>query len=89
MIYKTCQCGKAESWSSGMPYYDCQGCKECGTTFGSTVMEDGKPVTKFKPLKEHEFIIRYNTNTGKPYKMCKWCYHIDKESYKEAQKPNE
>ncbi len=73
-----------------MRIYDCQGCKECGTTYGNTVMENGVPVTKFKPLQPHDFsITKYNTNTGKPYKMCKWCYQVDEQSYKEAMKPNE
>lgn len=85
MIHKTCQCGKVESWSSGMRYYDCQGCKDCQTTFGTTVMKDGTPVTEYRPLQPHDFTkIKYNQETGKPYKMCKWCYQIDEESFKQS-----
>lgn len=90
MIYKTCKCGKSQSWSSGMRYYDCQGCSECGTTFGTTVMKNGNPVTEYRPLQEHDYsIVKYNTNTGKPYTMCKWCHHIEESSFKQSRIPNE
>lgn len=57
--------------------WDCQGCEECGTTYSGH--PDGH-----KPLQPHEWGILYNQNTGKPYKHCIHCYHIDQESYKES-----
>lgn len=67
MLYYKCKCGKCEFWGSGMSPYACQVCDECGTTMLKNL--DG---TYVEP-KPHEYVAKYNQNTGKPYKICKWC----------------
>lgn len=68
MKYMRCKCGKAESWNSGMPSKDCQGCRECGTTFSSG--PDGH-----KPIVPHEPQKQFDQNTGEfSHFICRRCY---------------
>lgn len=76
MQYLRCKCGKA-TCSTSMGVQDCQGCAECKTTFA------GHP-DHHEELKEHEWVTRYNTHTGKPFKQCSKCYFVDVESYNNA-----
>lgn len=62
-----------------MGSFDCQGCEKCNTTFA------GHP-DHHKKLKPHNWQIKYNSNTGKPFKRCSLCAKIDQESYKESKK---
>lgn len=62
MKHYTCKCGKAEYFGSGMFPQDCEGCDDCGTNYNK------------EPKAEHEWITRYHSVTGKPYKMCRLCY---------------
>lgn len=72
MIYKRCQCGKAEYWDGGVAVQPCQGCSSCGTTFSSH--PDGH-----RPVAEHEWEPRYNPRTGAPDKrMCRRCYKTER-----------
>ena len=67
MNYRRCKCGKCESWESGMPPRDCQGCDECKTTFAS-----GK--SGHKPLMPHTLALRYSELTGEPsHYICTEC----------------
>lgn len=80
MQYYRCECGKCEMWNTGEPIHDCMGCDECKTTFSQSP-------ERHRELKPHDFSkILYNQNTGKPYKMCSKCHHLDEVSYKESQK---
>lgn len=72
MIYRKCECGKAESWESGMPPADCSGCEECGTTYATN--PEGH-----KPLAPHDWSMRYDVRTGKPDgRICERCYKREK-----------
>ena len=66
MRYYKCKCGKCEAWGEIQP---CWGCSECNTNFYG------------EQLKPHDYVTRYNENTGKPYLICKVCMHRDTESY--------
>jgi hypothetical protein len=68
MIYWRCKCGKAESWESGMPPQDCQGCDKCGTTLatGPSGHKDRIP---------HDWKPQFNSDTGAPDRpICRRCY---------------
>lgn len=73
MIAMRCKCGK-HKLSTSMGTQDCMGCEDCKTTFATS--PEGH-----KPLQPHEWQTKYNQNTGKSFKVCKNCFHIDKESY--------
>jgi hypothetical protein len=71
-----CKCGEAWAWTTD-GFSDCQGCEKCGTTYA------GHP-DNHKSLQPHIWKIRYNENTGKPYRICEKCHTIDEKSYKES-----
>lgn len=72
MIYRKCECGKAERWDTGETVHPCQGCTTCGTTYASH--PDGH-----KPLEPHDWEPRFNPQTGEPDKrMCKRCYAMER-----------
>ena len=71
-----CKCGEAWAWTTDS-FPDCQGCEKCQTTYA------GQP-DNHRPLQPHSWIIKYNENTGNPYKICEKCHTIDEESYKES-----
>jgi len=71
-----CKCGEKVLHTS-MGSFDCEGCEKCQTTYA------GHP-DHHKPLQPHEWINKYNQNTGKPYKYCARCGQIDEESYKQS-----
>jgi len=77
MNYLRCKCGKITSWSSYTSAKDCEGCKECNTTLAVDI-------SLHKPLVDHNYVTKYNSNTGKPYKVCSVCDEIDVDSYKES-----
>lgn len=60
-----------------MPIQDCNGCDECNTT-----LEYHKDL--HKETIPHDWITKYNTDTGKEYKMCSRCGKIDEESYEKT-----
>lgn len=67
MRYLRCQCGKAEYWDGGVSPQPCQGCADCGTTYGSGPNEH-------QPLADHDWAPRYNQDTGEPdRRRCKRC----------------
>lgn len=78
MITLRCKCGEQKLWTS-QGTWDCMGCEKCQTTFADH--PDGH-----KPLQPHNYKIKYHQNTGKPYKMCEQCGHIDKDEYLNAGK---
>lgn len=81
MRYYRCKCGDAESWSSMGHPKACCGCKKCNTTL-EEYPED------HKPREEHDYsLTKYDTHTGKPYKVCSKCYRDEPESFKESQNP--
>lgn len=72
MIYRRCQCGKAERWDTGEIVHPCQGCATCGTTYAASSQEH-------QPLAEHDWRPRYNAETGKAdRRMCARCYKIER-----------
>ena len=77
MRHLRCECGKATCMTS-MGASPCQGCEECKTTYA-------EHPDYHKELQPHKWETKYNTNTGKPYKICSVCGSLDEESYKEAQ----
>lgn len=72
-----CKCGKITGSNTGESFQECEGCDKCNTTFAHHP-------DYHKELKPHTWGIKYNQNTGKPYKICDKCYHIDKDSYNES-----
>lgn len=76
MQYLRCKCGNVTAWSS-MGTYDCEGCSECQTTLAAHP-------NNHRPLQPHKMVTSYNQNTGKPYKRCANCGHIDDETYKQS-----
>lgn len=70
MQYYKCKCGKAEYFSSGCPPQDCQGCDECGSTFGlgpkahpERIPHDPKP--------------QFSRETGElSHYICSRCYEL-------------
>lgn len=73
-----CKCGEAIMWTSDT-VHDCQGCSKCNTTFS------GRP-DGHKPLQLHTWGTMYNQNTGRAFKICSKCGHIDEDSFKESEK---
>ena len=73
-----CKCGEAIMWTTD-GVHDCQGCKICGTTYA------GHP-DHHKELQPHKWKPMYHDKTGKPYKMCELCYHIDEKTHTLAKK---
>jgi len=69
-----CKCGNIIGSNTGEGFHDCEGCEKCKTTFAHSP-------SGHRELKPHNFITKYNENTGKTYKMCKDCNHIDRDSY--------
>jgi hypothetical protein len=68
MQYGRCECGAVQSWDSGMPQHDCQGCEECNTTIASYK-------TGHKPLQRHKPKKKFNQNTGEfSHYHCSECY---------------
>lgn len=65
MVYYRCECGKSEAWGS-MPPSSCTGCPECGTTL------DTSPAGHRTP-DSHEFVKKFDENTGEPYEICMNC----------------
>jgi len=62
-----------------MGFEDCQGCEKCGTTYAAHP-------DYHKKLQPHKWGENFNQNTGKPYKICEVCHHIDIKSYEKAKK---
>lgn len=81
MITMTCKCGEELLYTS-MGATNCQGCEKCNTSFNRHPIDvDGEMVWENIPLEPHEWMEKFNQNTGKPYKICKHCYQVDRESY--------
>jgi len=75
MIYYRCKCGEIQAWSS-MSIPDCDGCYKCKTTLAPNP-------ELHKPLQKHEFIIKYNEDSGLPYKVCHRCWKKREQIIKE------
>lgn len=56
---------------------NCEGCEDCKTTLAQG--PEGH-----RELQPHEWKIRYNESTGKPYSVCLNCMELDEESYKKS-----
>ena len=65
MQYYRCKCGESVAFGS-MPPQDCEGCVECNTTL------EQHP-DNHKPLAEHEWIDKFDQNTGEKYQRCIKC----------------
>jgi hypothetical protein len=66
MRYYRCKCGEQTAWGS-MPVSSCQGCKKCNTTLEEFPMDHKIP-------EPHEYITKFDENTGKPYEVCRVCW---------------
>ena len=77
MQHMRCKCGDSTLWTSMGAGPDCYGCEKCRTTFA-------KHSEHHRKLQPHEFGIRFNQDTGKPYKVCKKCHHVDQKSKAES-----
>jgi len=66
MQHYRCKCGEATAFGS-MPPTDCQGCDKCNTTYAQSPEGHSEP-------KAHEWITKYNQNTGEAYEVCDKCY---------------
>lgn len=65
MQFYRCKCGNATSWTSmGVPA--CMACDECGSSLAQS--PGGHADTK-----PHDYVVRYEHNTGRPYEMCRVC----------------
>lgn len=65
MQFYRCKCGETVSHTSmGVP--DCSKCDKCGSDLAQapTLHEEPKP---------HEYVTRYDRNTGTPFEMCTKC----------------
>lgn len=55
-----------------MPPSPCTSCSKCKTNLAIHPKFCGDPIP-------HEFITKYNENTGQPYKTCRVCWRTEKE----------
>lgn len=74
MRYYRCRCGKQEAWGS-LPPQSCQGCAECGTTL------EQHPERHVVPA-PHEWVTRYDQDTGEPYERCSRCLTMSSSSWR-------
>jgi hypothetical protein len=65
MQYYRCKCGNRVAWASS-PMPPCRGCDECNTTLAQYPNDHKVP-------EEHSWVVRYDTNNGKPYEVCEVC----------------
>lgn len=78
MKYLRCECGKREYWHSGMPPRDCEGCDDCGKTFGASPMEH-------KDRIPHDMRPHYDSRTGKQIgETCERCHCISYSKIEES-----
>ena len=66
MQYYRCKCGNAKAWTSmGVP--GCVRCSKCGSDLAQSPQgHSDKP-------DEHDFVTKYDQNTGEPYDVCRRC----------------
>lgn len=69
MIYYRCKCGSLESSAMRAPPR-CRVCSDCGSTMSASPDRHPEPI-------EHEYVLRYDESSGKPYQKCRRC-HRDK-----------
>lgn len=65
MMFYRCKCGKKQVWSS-IEISECDGCYRCKTTLVSRS-------ELHKHIIPHDFITKYDENTGIAYKICQRC----------------
>jgi len=67
MQYYRCKCGKTKAWTSmGVPL--CSSCKHCGSDLAQSPESHGDP-------EPHEYVTKYDPDTGVPYERCRLCLH--------------
>lgn len=67
MRHSQCKCGKSEYFDGGIAPQPCQGCDECGTTYGG-----GERIP-------HDWEPRFNSRTGEPApRRCRRCYQRER-----------
>lgn len=66
MQHYRCKCGEATMYGSMGPMA-CQGCDKCNTTYAQHPDNHETP-------KEHQWVTKYDQNTGDPYEICSMCY---------------
>ena len=72
MNFWRCKCGEVTSWESGCPPQPCEACDKCGSTLAMSPESHVEPVS-------HEWITKYDQNTGKPFEICGRCMRRKKE----------
>lgn len=68
MQYYRCKCGKTFHFGSVGPKR-CRGCSYCGTTLTQYPDDHKTP-------EPHEFVTKYNEDTGEPYEICRQCGYV-------------
>jgi hypothetical protein len=76
MQYYRCKCGNAAAWSS-MGISACTTCSKCGSDLAQS--PEGHAETPVP----HEYVVKYDHNTGAPYDVCRWCWKRKSEIEKE------
>lgn len=76
MQHYRCKCGESTMFGS-MPPNECQVCLKCNSSYAQHPDNHTEPTP-------HEWITKYNENTGKPYEICNLCW-TRKENLKEKQ----
>ena len=77
MQYYRCKCGNSTSYGS-MPPASCTRCGKCKSNLSIS------PDFHSEPLM-HDFVTKYDGNTGEPYEYCRRC-HISKTDPQEERK---
>ena len=82
MQYYRCKCGKSEAWTS-MGVSECATCKHCGSDLAMG------PEGHAETPAPHEYVAKYNEDTGIPYEVCRRCLRrrVDLEKPAEPEPP--
>jgi hypothetical protein len=65
--WSRCKCGKLTSYGS-MPTPRCYRCGDCGSDLAGAPDQHQEPIP-------HDFVTRYDQNTGKPFRVCRRCMY--------------
>ena len=66
MQYYRCRCGHSQAWGSMGPA-SCARCPKCGSDLALGPSGHSEP-------KPHEYVTKYDPNTGAPYEVCTLCF---------------
>jgi hypothetical protein len=66
MQYYRCKCGKMTAWTT-MGVHACTKCPKCGSDLAQGPESHSEP-------EPHEYVTKYDVNTGVPYEICQTCH---------------